>query len=1103
MSFEARYQKLNAEQKLAVDTIEGPVMVVAGPGTGKTELLGLRVANILRESDTLPSGILCLTFTDLAAKNMRERLVGLIGAEAYKVAINTFHSFALDISHRFPDEFYEEIAMQSADEIVQIETLGKILERLPYSDPFQKKNPKGTFVYLNDIKSRIGQLKKAGLAPEEFKRILETNASSYQLIEEILVPIFEQRMSKKVRDLIPEALLAIKDLTLPAMSISHMSLLDYQKLLISSLGKAYEEAVEEDKTRSLTEWKENWFKKDPATKQSQLKDSYQLKRNLSLANVYGEYQEQLKAAGYIDFEDMIIDLIQAMITKPGLLAELQEKYQYVLVDEFQDTNEAQMRIIHLLTDNPVNEGLPNIMIVGDDDQSIFKFQGAELNNVVQFQARYPGTKFITLTKNYRSTAAIVDFAQRIITQGTDRLTTRIAEINKQLTAANPSIAAGTINTHTFDTAVHEYAYIVKEIQAVIASGTEASEIAIIARNHKQLEALTGQLQAAGIAVNYEKSSDVLAEPHILQLITLAQLVCSLAKDQLNYEKQLLSDVLSFPFWNLDRRTVWQLAATAQEQKTKENKGRWLDMMLASEDEQLKNIALWLLDTAARVSTEPLNNLLDHLIGAAEATTEFSSPFRRFYFNKEKYSQDPRSYLQFLTSLNTFVDKVRSFASRSDKPQLIDLVNCVEIHNKHRVAIPNTSTQVAGTQAISLLSAHKAKGLEFDTVFVVNCQKDIWSKKKGAGKIAFPKNLPITPASDTEDDYLRIFFVALTRAKRHLYVTSYTNKDNGKLALRLPFLDETKFQDFPHSINSEHKQMSEVEVAEAYAESSLNKNVIINPEEKLVLAPLLDKYVLSVTHLNNFLNVTKGGPHSFLEQNLLRFPQAKSANAAYGTAMHATMEFIYHQLKNSGSLAELSAAQSFYEERLETAQMTSLEFTKFLNRGKDELRTYLLTAANRFDSSHLIETNFSKQQVMVDDVHIAGNIDKIVPHEEDKTIEVYDFKTGKQASDWKRKDITLHSYKRQLIFYKLLIELSRDYSKYKVHTGYIEYLQPTERGELILLPYQISEADVERTKALIKVVDKKIRALDFPDVSGYEQTLAGVIQFEDDLIDGKI
>jgi DNA helicase-2/ATP-dependent DNA helicase PcrA len=530
-------------------------------------------------------------------------------------------------------------------------------------------------------------------------------------------------------------------------------------------------------------------------------------------------------------------------------------------------------------------------------------------------------------------------------------------------------------------------------------------------------------------------------------------------------------------------------------------------MLSGENVQLKNIANWLLDMANEAQISPLDVMFDRLIGTAEESESFSSPFRRFYFSKESYNQSPRDYLQLLSSLHTLKKTVAAYGARINSPRLSTLVDCIDVYQKNNLAITDTSPYLSGTNAVSLLTAHKAKGLEFDTVFVINCQNDIWAKSQNRDMIAFPKNLPIDPSGDTLDDFLRIFFVALTRAKRHLYVTSYIQEDSGKDSLRVPFLEPSLFSNFNFKMQSEHKKSGLPDTARALEKNVFAKIGPIAIDERPVLQPLLDSYVMSVTHLNNFLDIKRGGPHHFFEQNFLRFPQAKLAHTSYGTAMHETIRDIYIHQKNTGKKISVAEAQEIFKERLAQQTMSDQDFKNYLEQGNAIWKIYIEKEGERISSSHWIETDFKTQNVMIDSVPITGKVDKIIPNEQNKTLQVCDFKTGKPQKDWDAQDpdkkMQLHNYKRQLIFYKLLVEGSRDFSMYTVHDGYLEFLNPTHNKEIITLSYTITENDVDRLKKLIIAVYNKIQQLDFVEIDAYQKNIQGVIQFENDLIHGVI
>ena len=196
-TFQKRYERLNPEQKHAVDTIDGPLMVIAGPGSGKTELLSLRVANILKQTDTDPRQILCLTFTDAAAVNMRKRLGSLIGQTAYRISINTFHTFGTWIIDRYPEHFYGGAKLQPADELTQIELMDRIIRELEHNNPLRSYHPDKGFIYLNKSIRAISDLKQAGITPDDYYEIIKELKVAYQDLAPIINNIFSQRVTKK------------------------------------------------------------------------------------------------------------------------------------------------------------------------------------------------------------------------------------------------------------------------------------------------------------------------------------------------------------------------------------------------------------------------------------------------------------------------------------------------------------------------------------------------------------------------------------------------------------------------------------------------------------------------------------------------------------------------------------------------------------------------------------------------------------------------------------------------------------------------------------------------------------------------------------------
>ncbi len=427
--FWQKYQRLNSEQRQAVDTIDGPVMVVAGPGTGKTELLSMRVANILRETDTLPESILCLTFTDSAAVNMRERLIKIIGSQASKVYIHTFHSFGTEVISHNPEYFFSGAKYMPADDLASIEILQSIFNTFDHDDPLNQHNSKEGWTYLDSIRSRIRDLKKEGITPEDFEQILDDNETFISQARNIIKDFFVGKINKvllsKARQDLIEPLRQINfDEKQPNYSL--------KKLVIESLQKTVDEieAQQNPSTTKLTSWRNSFCKVDE-DKKYRLKADLNHKKYRSLARIYKKYQEGLHQSKLFDFEDMLFEVLKAFETYKELRYNYQEQFLYILVDEFQDTSGVQTKLIDMLVDTKLTNNRPNLMVVGDDDQSIFKFQGAYLKNILDFRKKYPTCQIITLTKNYRSKQTILDFASHFINNCEQRLAD-FPEINKIL-----------------------------------------------------------------------------------------------------------------------------------------------------------------------------------------------------------------------------------------------------------------------------------------------------------------------------------------------------------------------------------------------------------------------------------------------------------------------------------------------------------------------------------------------------------------------------------------------------------------------------------------------------------------------------------------------
>ncbi len=536
-------------------------------------------------------------------------------------------------------------------------------------------------------------------------------------------------------------------------------------------------------------------------------------------------------------------------------------------------------------------------------------------------------------------------------------------------------------------------------------------------------------------------------------------------------------------------------------------------MEESADKDVKKVSDFLVSLGVSAQSEPLERIMDLIIGSVtleipdsedddrdEDVTDtiklngFESPFREYYFGK-KITEHKGEYISFLSGLRVFIQTLREY-KQGTVLKIADLVELLNVYKKNNMEMLDTSPFMTDTNAVRLLTSHKAKGLEFDVVFVLSATDDVWTSGGRGDNLPFPGNLQIKPSNDNRDDMLRLFYVALTRAKHTLYITGYEQNSKGKSVLPIEFLSEmTPEMDTKPTAEKVHPLES------VYSRLSLPP---YESNEKAMLQKLVEDYQMSVTHLNNFLDVSKGGPKIFLEQNLLRFPQAKNVSNVYGTAMHATLQYIYTYLRREGVVPAIEGSIEILKKQIISGRLNETDTRIQIERGEKALMLYYKLRLDRFNLEYKIETDFKHEGVIIGEARLTGKIDKMILSSSE--VEVYDFKTGKPKSSWNERDLfnstQLYNYKRQLIFYKLLVEGSKNYAGYKVNTGVLEFLEP-QKGELVELGLDMDKDDVSKVSKLAEIVYKKIVNLDFPDTSKYSKDLLGTLNFEDDLLSGKI
>jgi len=1114
-AFRATYSKLNAAQKEAVDTIDGPLLVIAGPGTGKTQLLSARVANILEKTDSLPQNILCLTFTENGALNMRERLTRFIGQAAYDVTISTYHAFGADILRRFPQYFTEYRLENPVDELGKHQIVSGIVETMSYANPLKQ-----TQHHLGDLIATISEVKRALLTSENLRAIAAENISLIQTTNAAMKPLFAgfTRMPgtfAKASAPFTQLLHILNEHT-PAKA-ANARFGSLAEIAADSLAAALDEAETTNKSKPLTAWKNLWLAKNENNVfilDGQLAND----RITALADVFEAYQSALEAKGLYDFDDMIIRAIHALQQHNDLKYTLQEQYLYLLLDEFQDTNAAQLQLVSLLTDNPVDNGRPNVMAVGDDDQAIYAFQGAQYSNMLDFYQLYSDVKVVSLTDNYRSHADIITAAGNISEQITARLQHNFDNVTKTLTAQSTTLPkTASILRSEFLSPMAQYNWIAERIEKLISQGTSPREIAVLAPRHKQLQPLTRYLNERNIPVRYEKRENILEAPVVSQLISMSRLVLALSKQDELTANSLWPEVVSFDFWRLPTSAIWQLSWATQSSEANTN---WSKAMLESK-ESFRVPALLFLSLAHKVATETLETMLDYLIGSEVVDTgeldfpKVTSPLRDYYMSPEMQSQNPELFYETLSHLNVLRAKLRVYQTNTEHTLgLTDFLSFVAQYQAAETPIINTSPYNQQADAVQLMTVFKAKGLEFEHVFLPGLQHDGWgsSGRTNNNKITLPPNLaPIRHAGATDDERLRLLFVAISRAKLGLYLTSYQADYAGKLTKRLKYLDEQEQEDgsfktlvLPETFQnviSNDLSLPSIDVLQLDWRSRHIAG-LQQASLKNLLEDRIANYQLSPTHLNSFVDLEYAGPQRFFFNTLLRFPEAPSLNGQFGSAIHETLEWLQYTVTDTGMLPSIQKTDEQFTANLKRKKIIETQLPLQLERGIHALTAFLKTYGSSFAPSDRAEVNFRNENVFVGPVHLAGKIDRMEIDQKQKTIVVVDYKTGNSYDKWEN-IAKLHKYKQQLYCYKILIEKSRTFAGYTVTAGRLAFVEPDKNGRINALDLLFEDNELARTEKLLAALWEHVHKLNFPDTSSYPANIAGINAFEDDLVDGKI
>ena len=1010
---------LNTKQKEAVEYLDGPLLVLAGPGTGKTQLLSEKVAYILKNTDTNPENILCLTFTETGASNMRERLKSIIGKDGLKVNIGTYHAFGTDILTQYKNyaEDYDRKLDSAIDEVTQFKIVRDIQNKLPGRDILRGDNVK-------DIISVISSAKSAGLSADDLAKIAEQNLEDSKVLSEAISPLLKNIVPRAFKDSYENAYQPIYEILI--------NYADAQPILPGKDEKG------------------NY----------RLKDRVANKKLLSIAKVMGEYDEYLRNNGLYDFDDMIQEAVRILKTDNGFKLTLQEHYQFIMLDEFQDTNPSQFAIIKQLTDYEK----PMIMAVGDDDQAIYEFQGALSTNLTDFQEYY-GANVIPLVENYRSTQEILDFSRKIINQAPDRFA------DKELIAHKPAPEKTQIFRHEFLSSDMEYDFIARRIHQLIKTGVKQSDIAIISYKTKYFMPLLPYLKAQPeIKIAYEKRDNLFEDEVIHEILTLARFIYEI-KNNLSGNTSIL-EILAYPFFKLPMLEVIKVTSEAR----KDRKAIF-ERLATSENAEIKQVAEWLANLVAKSFTEPLEIMLDYIIGATELDS-YRSPLLAYYTKDDEYRAF--NLYENLASLRGRLRK--HFGEKSLK--LDDLIDMIDDYEAAEMTLNKTSPYKDADEAVQILTAHKAKGLEFEYVFIISADHVAWGKGKGNNNLlALPKNLmQIRHTGTTDGEKLRILYVALTRAKNTLYITNSLHDFNDKAPDRLEYFEEYTDGDEVFSPLIPAGKVDCHYEASASVSSDKTENLKhwlapytkLTPDMRAIYRDRVKNWRMSASSLTSFIDIVYAGPVEFFKRQILRAPAEPETEAlAFGDLVHKTFEMVTNR-----RISDEEAVEYFLAE-LEKKDLPQDVMQKIREKGPADLAVSLSKFGEILRQGKA-EVNLAPEKLSIDGVPVTGKIDHILIDDNAKTIEIYDFKTGGYHKEKWRSHATLYKYMLQLGFYKLLLNNSPTYRKYKVERAHILFVTPDKDEEVYDKVYEFNDEDEKELIDLMCTIYNMVETLKFMD-----------------------
>ncbi len=785
---------LNENQLLAVDTIYGPLCVLANAGSGKSTVVALRCCNILQKTDMKPSNILCLTFSNAGVDSMRKKLKGLLGDAADQVKVSTFHSFAHDI--------IIENQEPGAKNNTSILTPGQrfmILEKL-------LSNPKTAGAFYDIKPASAKKLHSLHNIFNLFKKecITNENIISYtnQCLESILP--FKQEyllkngeLNKKGRDL--------------AQKIT-----DFSKSIIP---------------------------------------------------LYNEYQSILEEKNKIEFQDMLNDSVYILESNVSLRQTLQERYQYIMVDEFQDCNKIMVALLGLLIKDVDS---PNLCIVGDELQTIYRFQGANLSNFEWLSNMLPGLQTIVLDTNYRSTTNILNKSYDLISQSK-----HIHPLKRNpMVAGNDQLEKWQNDTPTltsFEDQEQEAYSIACSIKELLSKTSEDEDVIVLARKNNDLKPIQRWLKIMDVEYRLNFSKNNLLET--------------------KYGKAIYNSLMCLKFMDKDTEISDAYFCDLLIESGYKDELGYAHLLYKKEESKLP-FMVWLgviknNERLSEIITMSNDIALLEDFKYRELTDELEQFFKKHIVQFIK--EDPIAVIK-----EEFDAFTAQFRSTDNKKSLESLAELLEYYNHYDLSIDFVDNKPNKSRVI-LSTIHGTKGLEYDYVYLISLVNTAYEDKGDVyGSINVPKILNrfiMTEAEDTED-LLKLIYVAMTRAKKNLHLSYFRTSFNGKAVSITSLLKQ--------QIESNSLNETIVDSFELPPFNGIKVPLNLDAAYLDVVKEKLENFHISPSSISNWLSCE----NKFFYHNICKIPGLPSAPTSFGQLLHSTLEYIVESINLQPNSTEI-------------------------------------------------------------------------------------------------------------------------------------------------------------------------------------------------------